>query len=38
MAPILNVFFESLKFAYLKSLTEVQAPEQKWVLWSGSMT
>lgn len=38
MALILNILFKSLKFAYLKYLAEVQAPEQKWVLGNESMT
>lgn len=33
-----NILFQSLQFAYLKYLTEVQAPEQKWDLGNRSMT
>lgn len=38
MALILNILFKSLKFTYLKYVTGVQAPEQKWVLENRSMT
>ena len=38
MAPVLNVLFKSLRFAYLKYLTEMQALEQKCVLGNRSMT
>lgn len=37
MALILNTLFESLKAAYLKYLTQVEDPEQKWILGSRSM-
>lgn len=37
MALILNVLFKSLKAACLKCLTQVDDPEQKWILGSKSM-